>query len=414
MSRPPNCRTVWIVTAGVLFALMAGIPSAANAELRRFLETAYRRHTDFEASLETLRSFDRAALSPEDRLSYDLFEWYLSDQAFSRAVVMGELRTSDVPYERWLHHHTTTSMTPPELFAILSDEVEKNRTKVDLLLADLGIEGATLAEKMAVVSRIGLGRTDETGVSVVDEMQAYVEGAREAMRPYFGVYPSDPIVVTPVPGLLSAAGLRMGSEAQGRPNQVQILPGRDGVPYYLRLTIAHHEAFPGHYVQESIQQELTDLPTFRVQWGFTAYTESWALYGEQLAWDVGRFEGRDPLHELGFFESKLWRSSKAMADVAVNGIGWSLSKTGAFLVGTLGVTETEAAHIVARMVESPGASAASYAGYVCFMSFRDRMHAALGEEFRLIDFHRLVLEGGPMPMEILERVIVDAFDARES
>ena len=374
----------------------------------RFLDDAYRKHTGFEASLEELHRFDRDALSAGDRLSYDLFEWYLEDQAFSRAVLLGDVSADEVPYDRWLRHHTTTSKRPLEWFEILSDEVERNRATVDRLFVDLAIEGETFSDRMAVVAQIGLQRTAEMGYSVADEMQGYVDAAADLLRPYFGIYPDAPIVVTPVPGLLSAAGFRMGSEAQGRPNQVQILPGRDGVPYYLRFTIAHHEAYPGHYVQESIQETLTELPRFRIQWGFTAYTESWALYGEQLAWDVGRYVDGDPLHELGFFESKLYRSTRALTDVGLHAAGWDVEHAVAFLNETIGIAETDARAVVARMIESPGAAVASYAGYVEFMSLRGRMEASLGDAFHLIDFHRTVLEGGPMPMEILERVVDDA------
>ena len=397
-----------IVACALVLVFLAPSPIAwADTDFNQFLDAAYRKHYDFEASLEVLRSHDREALSPEDRLSYDLFEWYLEDQALVRSVVMGEVAKSDVPYERWLGHYTTTSLLPSELYEILSSEVRDNRAEVDRLFSVLAIEGDSMTERMAVVAQIGLQKTAEMGRAVSDEMQEYVDTAAVMMKPHFALYPIDPVIVTPVPGLLSVAGFRKGSEAQGRPNQVQILPGRDGVPYYLRLTIAHHEAFPGHYVQEYIQGQLTGLPQFRSQGGFPAYTEAWALYAEHLAQDVGLFEERDPLFELGIAESKLWRSSKALTDVGLNGMGWSLDKAHTFLSEALDVDESEAHAMVGPMIENPGAATASYTGYICYVSFRERMEAALGDAFRLVDYHCVVLENGPMPMKILERVIDD-------
>ena len=216
--------------------------------------------------------------------------------------------------------------------------------------------------------------------------------------------------VTPVTNLLSVAGFRHGSEAQGRPNQVQIKPGRDGVPYYLRLTIAHHEAFPGHYVQEHHQDQLTDLPEFRQKGGFRAYTESWALYAEQLSYDIGLFETADPLHRLGFVESKLWRSTHALADVCLNGMGWTVDQAVALLTETLDLSSLDAQTRVTRMIEDPGAATASYTGYLYLIRFRDEAMEALGDSFEWASFHDVILETGPAPMEILATVVSDYID----
>ena len=401
---PRSIRTIPLILLG-LCAVATVAQASTQTDFRSFLDEEYRKHYDYEEGLERLRQYDREGLSIEDRLSYDLFEWYLEDQAFIRVLAMGDLEASDVPYEAWLRHYTTTEYSADEIFRILSIQVEENAARVAELFEEISIPGSTMAGRMAVVAQIGREKTAEAGMAVFDEMQAYVDAAAEDLKPYFDRYPTDPIVVTPVPGLLSAAGMRMGSEAQGRPNQVQIRPGPDGVPYYLRMTIAHHEAYPGHYLQESIQQQLTDLPEFRRKGGFTAYNESWALYGEQLAWDVGRYEGADPLHVLGFVESKLWRSTKALTDVGLNGMGWSPEDARAFLVERLGVGDAQAGQIVASMIENPGAATASYMGYVSCIMFRERMRTELGDDFRLLDYHRVVVENGPMPMEILERVV---------
>jgi len=405
--------TSWIFLATILLGILTGALCCAEGSesaFREFLDSSYRRHTGFEESLEELRAFDRDDLLVEDQLSYDLYAWYLEDQIFFRPIALGDVSERDVLYADLLRHYTTRSSTPEEWFEVLLAEVERHRQAVDVLYDRLGIGGESMAERRAEALAMSEWKARGTGQSVTVEMQAYVDGAQRALREHFTYYPTESAVVTQVAGLSALAGFRWGSEAQGRPNQVQILPGRDGVPYYLRRTVSYHEAFPGHYVQELTQKLLTQLPEFRLKWGLTAYNEGWALYGEQLAWDVGLYEGVDPLQELGFVESQLFRSAFAMADIALRAIGWTQREVEMFLIDTLGIGVTETCERVARIVESPGAAAASYAGFHSFVTYRERARASLGDRFRLIEYHDLVLQTGPVPMDFLEK-IVDAYIA---
>ena len=376
-----------------------------DASFEAFADAAYRKHSGFTQSLETLRAYDRSALTPDERLSYDILEWVLEDQAFHRPILLGDRPASDVAYDEWIRHHTTLDISPEELYERLQHEVVRTQELVEDLFTSLGIEALSMAERMVEVHARGIAMTQEQGLAVSEEMQRYVDRAADAMRDSFGLYPNEPIVVTPVPGMISIAGFRAGSEAQGRPHQVQIEPGPNGVPYYLRKTVSHHEGFPGHYVQESVAWQVEDLPYFRTQVGSRAYGEGWALYGEQLAWESGLFDDADPLHLLGFVESQLWRSARALADVGLHAMGWSEERVEEFLIANLGVDSIKARAMIEGYRASPGAAVDSSAGFLTYMRLRARLADAAGTEFRIVDFHRLALEQGPMPMEILERLI---------
>jgi len=398
------------VSAVLLTILLAVSLStiAQDAEFLQFLNDAYRRHSGFQESLNTLRAFDRDVLSPKDQCSYDLFEWFLEDQIFYQPVALGDVSANDVTYERLLEHYTTTQWTASELYELLENDVASSLSAVEDIHSQLGITAASMSVRRVEAEQMSTQRASQPGVAVAAEMQAYVDTAQTSMAQYFSMYPTDGVVVTQVPGILSIAGFRWGSSALGRPHQVQIAPGRDGVPYHLRRTVSYHEAFPGHYVQESWQKQLSDLPEFRQKWGFRAYNEAWALYAEQLAWDCGLYLDADLLQIWGFIDSKLCRASFALCDLGLHAMSWSQEQAVSLLVDRLGIGESEAIERIDRFLDYPGAATDAYAGFACLVRLRTRMQEALGQNFRLVDFHDLVLQTGPTPMSILTE-LVEAF-----
>jgi len=253
-------------TIEILLLIPLGVPGLAvpgQTGFVEFLDIEYRKHSDFEGSLCALREIDREELSRDDQLSYDLFEGYLQDQIFFKPIALGNLLATAVSYDRLLRHYTTTDVPARELFALPSDDVASPLAQVHEILTRLGISEGSMASKRAEAEAMSDTRATTTGQAVSAEMQGYVNEAQLTLAQHFSAYPEVRTVVTQVPGILSFASFRWGSENQGRPNQAQIAPGRDGVPFHLRRTVSYHEAFPGHYVQEFGQRRLVNLPEFR-------------------------------------------------------------------------------------------------------------------------------------------------------
>ncbi len=98
-----------------------------------------------------------------------------------------------------------------------------------------------------------------------------------------------------------------------------------GTPQH-RLTlnieaIAYHEGVPGHHLQISIAQELTDLPDFRRNGEYTAFVEGWALYAERLGKEIGFYQ--DPYSDYGRLENEMWRDIRLVIDTGVHEKHWS-------------------------------------------------------------------------------------------
>ena len=64
-------------------------------------------------------------------------------------------------------------------------------------------------------------------------------------------------------------------------------------------TLTYHEGIPGHIWQGEYTYK---LPLIRSLLAFNAYSEGWALYAEQLADELGVYDG-DPLGQLGYLQS---------------------------------------------------------------------------------------------------------------
>ena len=76
-------------------------------------------------------------------------------------------------------------------------------------------------------------------------------------------------------------------------------------PSWTLGTLTYHEGIPGHHLQLSIQQETT-LPLIRKVSFFSAYMEGWALYSEQLADEMGMYDG-DPWGRIGYMHDAMFR-----------------------------------------------------------------------------------------------------------
>jgi len=60
-------------------------------------------------------------------------------------------------------------------------------------------------------------------------------------------------------------------------------------------TLTYHESAPGHHFQLALVLEMPTLPLIRkAGGGFSANTEGWALYAEQLCDEMGLYDS-DPL-----------------------------------------------------------------------------------------------------------------------
>jgi len=165
--------------------------------------------------------------------------------------------------------------------------------------------------------------------------------------------------------------------------------------------IAYHEGLPGHHMQISIAQELTGIPTFRTQAGYTAYSEGWGLYSETLAKEMGGYQ--DPYSEFGRLTSEIWRAIRLVVDTGMHSKGWTEEQAVAYFLENSSIPEAAVRSEVRRYLVNPGQATSYKIGMIKILELRARAKEQLGDKFDIRAFHDVVLGGGALPLGILEQ-----------
>jgi len=165
--------------------------------------------------------------------------------------------------------------------------------------------------------------------------------------------------------------------------------------------IAYHEGVPGHHMQLSVQQQLTGLPKFRLHnLGFNAYVEGWGLYAEQLGKEVGFYQ--DPVSDYGRLSSELFRAVRLVVDTGIHAKGWTRDQVVDYFRKSGAVDEPTIQSETDRYIAWPAQALSYKLGQLKFRELRERAQKALGPKFDIRAFHDEMLNGGSLPLDLLD------------
>lgn len=307
----------------------------------------------------------------------------------------------DAYYEYLLHHHTTTRLSAAEIHQLGLQELEKIHSQMRVAFDALGYpQDESLVQLFNRAARDG-GHV--SGNQVLETYEELISQAEARLDQAFDLRPrARVIVVADQYGGFYIPGSIDGSRSGAFYAQV----GGAGEDYYSMPTLAYHEAIPGHHLQIALAQEL-DLPSFRNGVIFTAYAEGWALYAEQLAWELGWYQG-DPYGDLGRLQAQAFRAARLVVDTGLHADGWTFDQAQLFFTENTGYEVGDSVnpqHQIARYIVMPGQATAYYVGFLKILELRQRIQSALGDQFDLKAFHRLILADGSLPLEILDQLV---------
>jgi uncharacterized protein (DUF885 family) len=311
-----------------------------------------------------------------------------------------------------LEHYVTKPTTPEEVTALGEREVARIQADMHAYAeTELGWPtGLSMGELDARLTAANVPVLE--GQPLLAEYQRLVDEATAALPTVFEVFPESELIISVEPGG-PPAYYREPPIDKSAPGMIPTsLMSVISFTAYDEPVLMHHEGNPGHHYQLALQRDM-ELPalvrdrvssTYIRHPVFQSFAEGWALYAEQLAYEMGLYDD-DPIGVLCQKRLELVRLVRLVADPGLNAFGWTWSETARYLQDETGRTTSPTEAL--RYGAYPGQLCACVVGYLTFLELRGRAEEALGDDFDVREFHRVILENGAMPLEVLERVVDD-------
>ncbi|HYR09227.1 MAG TPA: DUF885 domain-containing protein [Longimicrobium sp.] len=320
-----------------------------------------------------------------------------------RGIGASELPNGRAIYAQRVRSYTTLDVTPDQVHETGLREVARIRAQMDSLMRATGFTGS-FAEFIHFL------RTDprfyvSTPEALMERTAVVLKRMDGELPRLFTRLPRMPYGIKAIPDYIAP---RTTTAYYSRPAGDGTRAGTYWVntydlrsrPTYEIEALSFHEAVPGHHLQIALSQELGDLPNFRRYGNFTAFVEGWALYAEQLGYDVGFYT--DPYSRFGQLTYEMWRACRLVVDTGMHWKGWTRQQAIDFMSENSALTVLNITNEVDRYIAWPGQALAYKTGQMKISELRGEAQRALGTRFDLRRFHDVVLGSGSVPLTVLE------------
>ncbi|HKC63109.1 MAG TPA: DUF885 domain-containing protein [Pyrinomonadaceae bacterium] len=180
--------------------------------------------------------------------------------------------------------------------------------------------------------------------------------------------------------------------------------------FYIRAAIEDprpilgHEGIPGHFLQLSIANHLTD--EIRRQHSNGIFIEGWALYCEEMLMRTGLY----PLNSASqgqILRLSRYRAARIGVDVNLHTGRWTFEQAVKYFMEAGGLDREAAEGEAAGAASSPTQKIYYIVGKWQIMRLLGRYRDRMGANFRLGGFHDELISHGSLPVSILEWIILD-------
>lgn len=168
-----------------------------------------------------------------------------------------------------------------------------------------------------------------------------------------------------------------------------------------------HEGFPGHLYQ-TVSFAENNPSDIRYLVTSSGYVEGWATYVESYGYEYAASLMNDPdsaqnAVRLAWLNRSMNLCIYSLIDIGIHYRGWDAARTAVFLKAFGINNASTAAEIYQYIVETPGNYLKYYWGYLNFLDLKTVCQKKLGDDFDLKEFHRRILDIGPVQFPVLEK-----------
>jgi uncharacterized protein (DUF885 family) len=318
-------------------------------------------------------------------------------------------------YALALRSNTTIPMGGLEMHQLGLDTFQSLSAELDTLLKAQGMTQGTVGQRIQALDkdpRFLKPDTDAGRQDLLTYARDHLAHVHDLLPRAFRTLPDRDITVDRVPVAIEAGApgaYYSGPPADGsRPGVIAInLKETAEWPIWRLATLTHHEGDPGHHLQHAVfRRAAPNAPAYKSFAQYSAYVEGWALYAEQVAIEIGAYE-HDPFGQIGAVQSALFRAARIVVDTGLHAKRWSREDATRWMVENAGEPQTSAQREIDRYCVYPGQACAFMIGRLELLRAREAARARLGARFDVRDYHQRVLAAGPMPMEVMRRMVGD-------
>ena len=336
--------------------------------------------------------------------AYKTFAAFLSTEYAPQGrstLSITSLADGEKRYENDIYARTTTRMKPDEIHQLGLREIDRIQAEMTAIAKKEGF--ADLASFRAS-TKTNPKYIPTSADQILDDFRRYIAQMEPKLPELFTLLPKSPVTVEAIPAFQAAAATHYvtGTPDGKRPGRVVVATSNFAQRSMIDdEAVAYHEGVPGHHMQLSVQQQLTGLPKFRLHGlGFNAYIEGWALYAEELGKEVGFYQ--DPVSDYGRLSSELFRAVRLVVDTGIHSKGWSRDQVVEFMRKSGAVDEPTIQSETDRYIAWPAQALSYKLGQLKIRELRERAKKELGPKFDIRKFHDEMLDGGTLPLDLLE------------
>ena len=361
-----------------------------------------------------------AGISPEDQkrltrqiteaINTDVIPAYKTFAAFLRTEYAPQGRTTlavtslpdgEKRYENDIYARTTTRMTADEIHQLGLREMDRIEAEMTAIAKKEGFADLAAFRASLKTNPKYIPKSEE---QILDDFRLYIAQMEPKLPQLFTLLPKSPVTVEAIPSFQAAAATHYvtGTPDGKRPGRVVVATSNFAERSLIDdEAIAYHEGIPGHHMQLSVQQQLTGLPKFRQHGlGFNAYIEGWALYAEELGKEVGFYQ--DPVSDYGRLSSELFRAVRLVVDTGIHSKGWTREQVVEFFRKSGAIDEPSIQSETDRYIAWPAQALSYKLGQLKIRELRERAQKELGPKFDIRTFHDEMLDGGTLPLDLLD------------